>query len=138
MAATYDETDLDDSTSAGRLNVVRLLLQDTGPTTFEFQDEEINYFLSAQGDAVYDAAIAAARSAQMKYARLSVDRTVGDLSVDATARANTWAAAVKALQAAKQTTAPASSMPLVGNDLDADPNFALGMMDNPREDTGAF
>ena len=57
MAWTYDPTNLDKSTAAGRLNVVRFLVGDTEATKPQVQDEEINFGLSESQDDVYYAAI---------------------------------------------------------------------------------
>ena len=144
MAATYDDTNLDDTDADGRKNIVRLLIQDntidTGTTVKnpEFQDEELAYFLTANNDSIYDGAIAAARSAHAKYARGAVDRQVGDLQINTQARAREWAATIDQLKIAKSAASPPILAPLVGNDINADPNFALGMHDNLREDTSSY
>lgn len=137
MATTYDPTNLDEDDAIGRRNIVRLLLQDTG-TPWVFQDEEVDYFVTANGNSVYDAAISAARSALSKYAAGSQSKTIGDLSVtNSQARASEWRALIKQLQAAKTAVQPAL-VPLLGNDPGQKPNFATGMHDNPRDATGSY
>lgn len=69
MAWSYDETDLDTTTAAGRLNVVRLLVGDTDTTDQQLQDEEITFALSENGDNVYFAAAWASRTIGNKYSR---------------------------------------------------------------------
>lgn len=143
MAATYDPTDLDDSTVSGRRNIVRLLLSDNtvsaGTTVLnpEFDDAEIDFFVatsSGTGDDIYAGAIAAARSAVSKYAKSSGARTVGDLSIDFKARASEWRSVISALQAARAEQSPGVA-PLIGQDTESaeySPVFSLGMDDNPR------
>lgn len=141
MAATYDPTDLDPDTASGRRNIVRLLLSDNEPRTGttldqpEFDDDEIDYFLDANSDDIYSAAIAAARSAVSKYARASVSRTVGDLSINAESRAAEWRNVIAALQSERAEQSPGLA-PLIGQDVtsaDYSPVFSLAMHDNPRE-----
>lgn len=143
MAATYDSSDLDASTASGRLNIVRLLLSDneidSGTTVKrpEFDDAEIEYFLassSGEGDDVYAAALAAARAAAAKYARLAVNRQVGDLSIDARGRAEEWRNTISSIKAQRAEQSPGLA-PLIGQDTTSaeyDPVFALDMHDNPR------
>ena len=45
MAWTYDETDLDKTTTSGRLNVVRLLIGDTDTNDQLVKNEEIIYVI---------------------------------------------------------------------------------------------
>jgi hypothetical protein len=139
MAATYDPTDLDTGTASGRVNVVRLLLHDnvmkTPPTVAypEYSNEEISWFLSECGGGVYDGALLAARAAVSKYARLSVNRRVGDLNLDTSDRAEQWRAAVASLEKLRAERSPGLA-PLVGHDLtstDYVPTFSLGMDDYP-------
>jgi len=82
MAWTYDPTDLDKSTAAGRLNVVRFLVGDTESNKPQVQDEEINFGLSESQDDVYYAAIYISDSLIAKYARLVTTEIDGDLLVE--------------------------------------------------------
>lgn len=70
MAWTYDETNLNTTTSAGRLNTVRLLVGDTDTNDQQLQDEEIAFALSENNDNVYSAGSFACRLLATKYARL--------------------------------------------------------------------
>lgn len=70
MAWSYDNTDLDISTSGGRLNIVRFLVGDTDTTDQQVQNEEITFALSQATDDVYSAAAYIARSLSAKFSRL--------------------------------------------------------------------
>lgn len=69
MAWSYSYTDLDTTTSSGRLNTVRLLLGDTDTVDQQVQDEEVAFALSQNNDSVYYAASWLARVIASKYAR---------------------------------------------------------------------
>lgn len=138
MAATYDPSALDPDTAAGRRYIVRLLIADNSPlsgttvTSPEFDDDEIDYFLDAAGDAIYPAAIAAARSAVAKYSKAATSRTVGDLSIEGGSRAMEWRAVLASL---KQAMVSQDGINAISNaDLTDgyEPVFTLGAMDNPR------
>lgn len=68
MAWSYDNTDLDTSTSSGRLNVVRLLVGDTDTNNQQLQNEEIVLGLSENNDRVYHTAAWCAEVLASKYA----------------------------------------------------------------------
>ena len=82
MAWLNDPTNLDKSTAAGRLNVVRFLVGDTEATKPQVQDEEINFGLSESQDDVYYAAIYISDSLIAKYARLVTTEIDGDLLIE--------------------------------------------------------
>lgn len=82
MSFTYDETDLDENTSSGRLNIVRLLLGDTNSLDQQLQDEEINFSLSMENDNPHLAASKSARYISAKYARLVDVELDGQLRED--------------------------------------------------------
>ncbi|MFA6719278.1 MAG: hypothetical protein WCS15_09360 [Prevotella sp.] len=67
---TYDPTDLDTSTSSGRLNVVRLLIGDTDTNDQIVQNEEITFALSEKSDNVYEASSLTCRFIASKYSSL--------------------------------------------------------------------
>lgn len=69
MAWSYDSSDLDTGTEAGRINVVRLLVGDTNTLDQQVQNEEIVFALSQNGDNVYYAAGWISRTIASQYAR---------------------------------------------------------------------
>ncbi len=82
MAWTYDETDLDKTTTSGRLNVVRLLIGDTDTNDQQVQNEEITFALNQTNDNVYYAAAWAARTIAAQYSRRVTQNLSGALSAD--------------------------------------------------------
>lgn len=69
MSFTYDPTDLDTSTSSGKLNSVRLLIGDTDSSDPLLQDEEILFSL-AQKSTVYGAAALSCKFVVANFSRL--------------------------------------------------------------------
>lgn len=67
-----------DPSTSGK-DSVRFLLQDKGPDTWLFSDEEIN-FLLAQNSNIYMAAALGAEEASAKYAGMQ-DKTIGPLTI---------------------------------------------------------
>ena len=53
MTWTYDEANIDLTTSAGRLNAVRAVIQDTDSSDQLLQNEEIAFFLVQSNDDIY-------------------------------------------------------------------------------------
>lgn len=82
MAWSYDSSDLDTDTSAGRINVVRLLVGDTDTTDQQVQNEEITFALSENGNNVYFAAGWVARAISSKYSRKVNTQLDGALRTD--------------------------------------------------------
>jgi hypothetical protein len=82
MTVTYDPTNLDETTSGGRVNVVRFLLGDTNVNSPEVQDEEITFTLSKSANKVYLAASLCAASISSKYSGLANVEIDGILTVD--------------------------------------------------------
>lgn len=70
MAWSYDPTNLDTTTSSGRLNSVRLLVGDTDTNDQQVQNEEITFSLSETGNNIYAAAAWIARTIASQYSRL--------------------------------------------------------------------
>ena len=68
MAFSYEETDLSTTTESGRLNAVRLLIQDTDEDNQLTQDEEILFTLGLVGDNIYKAASNLCMSLASKFA----------------------------------------------------------------------
>lgn len=86
MAFTYDSSLLSADTAIGRRYVVRLILSDTDSTDVLLQDAEIDWFLSANGDTIRYASIAACRSIVAKFAR-QADLWIGHTKIAASDRA---------------------------------------------------
>ena len=84
MAWSYDPTDLDTSTSSGRLNSVRLLVGDTDTTDQQVQNEEITFALTETGNNIYAAASWVARTIASQYSRRVNTTLDGALSADYT------------------------------------------------------
>jgi hypothetical protein len=82
MAWTYNATDLNTTTSSGRINTVRLLVGDTDTTDQQVQNEEITFALSENGNNTYLAAAWVARVISSKYARLVTTKLDGALSAN--------------------------------------------------------
>ena len=84
MAWSYDPTDLDTSTSPGRLNSVRLLVGDTDTTDQQVQNEEITFALTETANNIYAAASWVARTIASQYSRRVSTTLDGALSADYT------------------------------------------------------
>ena len=82
MSWSYDATDLDTSTTSGRLNSVRLLIGDTDVTDQQVQNEEITFALTESNNNIYAAASWAARTIASKYSRRVNTQLDGALSAD--------------------------------------------------------
>lgn len=79
MAFTYDPSDLDTSTSSGRLNTVRLLVGDTDSSDPQKDDAEIEFALSQHSDDVYSASEFICKVIAAKYSRLVTTQLDGVL-----------------------------------------------------------
>jgi hypothetical protein len=82
LSWSYDPTDLDTTTSSGRLNTVRLLLGDTDTNDQQVQNEEVTFALAQTNDSVYFAAAWLARTVAAQYARKVNTQLDGALSAD--------------------------------------------------------
>ena len=69
MTWSYDSSDLDKDTAAGRINVVRLLVGDNDTTDQQVENEEITFALTESGNDVYYAASWIAQTIASQYAR---------------------------------------------------------------------
>lgn len=69
MAWSYDETNLNTTTTFGRINSVRLLLGDTDSGDQQVQNEEVEFALAQVSNNIYLAASWLARSISSLYAR---------------------------------------------------------------------
>ena len=67
MAWSYDDSNLDTSTAAGRLNAVRFLIGDTDTNNQQVTNEEITFGLSENNDKVYSTSSYVARTLAAKY-----------------------------------------------------------------------
>ena len=82
MSWSYNPADLNTTTSAGRINTVRLLVGDTDTTDQQVQNEEITFSLAENSDSVYLAASWVAKAISAKYARLVTTKLDGALSAN--------------------------------------------------------
>lgn len=82
MAWTYSSDDLDTATSAGQLNVVRLLVGDTDTLDQQVQDAEVEFALAQSNSNVYSAASWCATVVAAKYARRVTSQLDGALQAD--------------------------------------------------------
>lgn len=82
MAWSYDPTNLDTSTSAGRINAVRLLIGDTDTNDQQVQNEEITFALAESNNNVYSSAGWTARVIASQYSRRVNTQLDGALSAD--------------------------------------------------------
>lgn len=72
----------DSTTTNGRRDAVRLLVQDTVQSTAHFQDEELDFFLLENGGDVWSAA---ADACEQLASGGATSKSVGDLSISDTA-----------------------------------------------------
>jgi hypothetical protein len=82
MSWSYSASDLTTTTSAGRINTVRLLVGDTDTTDQLVQNEEITFALSQSGDNVYYAAVWICRAIAAKFSRMVTTQLDGALSAN--------------------------------------------------------
>ncbi len=90
MSWSYSASDLTTTTSAGRINTVRLLVGDTDTTDQLVQNEEITFALSQTGDNVYYAAVWICRAIAAKFSRMVTTTLDGALSADYSDRAKQY------------------------------------------------
>jgi len=82
LSWSYDPTNLDTATVAGRLNTVRLLVGDTDTNDQQVQNEEVIFALTESGNNVYSAAGWAARTIASQYSRRVNTTLDGALKAD--------------------------------------------------------
>jgi len=82
MSWSYEEYDLNGTTTSGRLNTVRLLVGDTDSTDQQVQNEEIEFALSENNNNVYYTGAWTARTIAAKYSRQVTTQLTGALSAD--------------------------------------------------------
>lgn len=90
MSWSYSAADLNTTTSAGRINTVRLLVGDTDTTDQLVQNEEITFALSQTGDNVYYAAVWTCRAIAAKFSRMVTTTLDGALSANYSDRAKQY------------------------------------------------
>ena len=90
MSWSYSASDLTTTTSAGRINTVRLLVGDTDTTDQLVQNEEITFALSQTGDNVYYAAVWICRAIAAKFSRMVTTTLDGALSANYSDRAKQY------------------------------------------------
>ena len=69
MSWSYDKTDLNTSTTSGRLNVVRFLTGDTNSSDEQISNEEVIFGLAQNNNNIYATAAWVCRTIASKYAR---------------------------------------------------------------------
>lgn len=84
MSWSYDPTNLDTATVAGRLNTVRLLVGDTDTTDQQVQNEEIVFALVESNNNIYAASSWVAKTIASQYSRRVNTQLDGALSADYT------------------------------------------------------
>jgi len=82
MSWSYDPTNLDNTTTSGRLNTIRLLVGDTDTVDQQVQNEEIIFGLSENGNNIYLSASWVARTISSKYSRQVTTQLDGALSAN--------------------------------------------------------
>ena len=80
MSWSYDVSDLNTTTSSGRLNSVRLLVGDTDTSDQLVQNEEITFALAQVGDNVYYAGSWICKAIAAKFSRMVDTQLDGALS----------------------------------------------------------
>lgn len=82
MSFSYDPTNLDTTTVAGRMNTVRLLVGDTNGSSPQVQNEEVAFALVESNNNIYSAAGWVARTIASQYSRRVNTQLDGALSAD--------------------------------------------------------
>lgn len=149
MSWSYDETNLDTTTAAGRLNSVRLLIGDTDTNDQQLQDEEITFALAQNSDNIYFAASWSSRLLANKYSRQVDIDLDGQLSVKYTDLAKNYLKLADNLEyQGKKSGANVgvaaggiSRSEMEANRLNTDrvaPAFRRDQFDNPPEDSSNY
>lgn len=142
MSWSYSATDLNTTTSSGRLNSVRLLVGDTDTTDQLVQNEEITFALAQVGDNIYYAGSWVCRVIAAKFSRMVNTQLDGALSADYSDRAKQFQQLATQIEAqGKKTSGKAlgvfgggisvADMFVVSQDPDrVPPAFTIGQFDN--------
>jgi hypothetical protein len=144
MSWSYDPNTLNTTTSAGRINTVRLLVGDTDTTDQLVQNEEITFALSQTGDNVYYAAVWTCRAIAAKFSRMVTTTLDGALSANYSDKAKQYnQLAIQIEVQGKKTSGKAlgvsaggisvSGMNVVNSTFDrVKPAFGINQFDNPE------
>ena len=148
MSWSYSASDLNTTTSAGRINTVRLV-GDTDTTDQLVQNEEITFALSQTGDNVYYGAVWICRAIAAKFSRMVTTTLDGALSANYSDRAKQYNLLAVQIEAqGKKTSGKAlgisaggisvAGMELANADPDrVKPSFGVNQFNNPEAD-GTF
>lgn len=148
MSWTYDSTDLNTTTSSGRLNSVRLLVGDTDTTDQLVQNEEINFGLSQVNNNIYYAAAWVCRTIAAKFSRMVDTQLDGALSGKYSTRAKQFQQLANQIEAqGKKTSGKAlgvfaggisvSAVGVANSDTDrVMPEFGVDQFDNVEAGDG--
>lgn len=144
MSWSYDPNTLNTTTSAGRLNTVRLLVGDTDTTDQLVQNEEITFALSQTGDNVYYAAVWTCRAIAAKFSRMVTTQLDGALSANYSDKAKQYNQLAVQIEAqGKKTSGKALGISAGGISVAAmavanatpdrvKPAFSITQFDNPE------
>jgi hypothetical protein len=144
MSWSYSATDLNTTTSAGRINTVRLLVGDTDTTDQLVQNEEITFALSQTGDNVYYGAVWICRAIAAKFSRLVTTTLDGSLSANYSDKAKQYNQLAVQIEAQGKKTSgkslgisaggiSVSDMTVVNATTDrVKPAFSINQFDNPE------
>ena len=144
MSWSYSATDLNTTTSAGRINTVRLLVGDTDTTDQLVQNEEITFALSQTGDNVYYGAVWICRAIAAKFSRLVTTTLDGSLCANYSDKAKQYNQLAVQIEAQGKKTSgkslgisaggiSVSDMTVVNATTDrVKPAFSINQFDNPE------
>jgi hypothetical protein len=90
LSWSYDVSDLNTTTSSGRINTVRLLVGDTDTSDQLVQNEEITFALAQVGDNVYYAGSWVCKAIAAKFSRMVTTTLDGALSANYSDRAKQY------------------------------------------------
>lgn len=142
MSWSYDPTDLNTTTSSGRLNSVRLLVGDTDTSDQLVQNEEITFGLSQANNNVYYAAAWVCRTIAAKFGRMVDTSLDGALSAKYSTRVKQYQQLASQIEAQGKKTSgkslgvfgggySTSAMQVVNEDTDrVKPAFTIDQFDN--------
>ena len=142
MSWSYDVSDLNTTTSSGRINTVRLLVGDTDTSDQLVQNEEITFALAQVGDNVYYAGSWVCKVIAAKFSRMVTTTLDGALSANYSDRAKQYQQLSSQIEAqGKKTSGKSlgvsaggisiSAMGVANSDPDrVKPAFGINQFDN--------
>lgn len=142
MSWSYSATDLNTTTSSGRLNSVRLLVGDTDTTDQLVQNEEITFALSQAGNNIYYASSWICKVIAAKFSRMVDTQLDGALSAKYSDRSKQFQQLAIQIEAQGKKTSgktlgvfgggiSVADMTLVNANPDrVQPAFTIGQFDN--------